>query len=512
MPTKRTDSPDDEAAKSEIDISTGDLPKHESAIPADDTPPNEIPVPIDDPLPTAGPEIRPDPDAPPFPPREVDEPEDVALLNAVDESIRTSGPGRIEEPDRFEETYRSEEPDRPEEPILTSPAPAPVHQDPHVEESGPSFAGRALTALILLLAGGALGIWAAPKVAPMLPAGMEPVATWLTPVGTAAENRIAALESRLDADLGAVKSQVSDLTSGPELGSRISAAVTESEAKIDGEIATLRDQMGQIDGADTRQRLARVEAAVEGQVAQLDTLKSQIESSGVAGSSAGVDVYKAEVDGLRAEMGALSDKVGALAARIDEVSAEAKRQVETAQETVNQVQTEASTAVSGATLAAELAKVEAALEAGQPFAEPLDQLAADPALQIPEGLRAAAPTGISSMAQLRDSFGDSAHQAIRASITAEAEGQGVVARAEAFLRAQVATRSLTPQEGSGPDAVLSRMENLLSQDDLAGALAEADKLPTEAAAAMSGWLDAARLRANAEAGLATLTAELSATN
>jgi hypothetical protein len=63
-----------------------------------------------------------------------------------------------------------------------------------------------------------------------------------------------------------------------------------------------------------------------------------------------------------------------------------------------------------------------------------------------------------------------------------------------------------------PDAVLSRMEDRLRRDDLDGALAEADQLPSEAAAAMRGWLDAARLRAGAVDGLAELNGALAATN
>jgi hypothetical protein len=61
-----------------------------------------------------------------------------------------------------------------------------------------------------------------------------------------------------------------------------------------------------------------------------------------------------------------------------------------------------------------------------------------------------------------------------------------MSRSRAFFTAQVASRSLTPKQGMDPDAVLSRMEDHLRNDDLAGALAEAQGLPSEAAAAMSG--------------------------
>ena len=115
------------------------------------------------------------------------------------------------------------------------------------------------------------------------------------------------------------------------------------------------------------------------------------------------------------------------------------------------------------------------------------------------------------MATLRDRFPDAAHAAIRASIVASA-GDGIMARSRAFLEAQVASRSLTPKEGTSPDAVLSRMEDRLRNDDLKGVLAEAESLPSEAAQAMADWLDAARRRAGAVEAVASLDASAPATN
>ena len=66
----------------------------------------------------------------------------------------------------------------------------------------------------------------------------------------------------------------------------------------------------------------------------------------------------------------------------------------------------------------------------------------------------------------------------------------------AFLRTQMQARSLTPQEGSTPDAVLSRAEAALGGGDVAATLAELDALPAEGRAAMQGWIDEARIRAD----------------
>jgi hypothetical protein len=224
-----------------------------------------------------------------------------------------------------------------------------------------------------------------------------------------------------------------------------------------------------------------------------------------------IDVYRAELDGLRAELATLTGNVSGLASRIDEVAATADRSIAAAQARVAAVEAESTTALGAAQSASDIALLRAALTAGQPFAEVADRLAAAPGVTLPEGLGAAAATGAPTLASLREGFPEAAHAAIRASILAGA-GEGVMARAGAFVSAQVASRSLTPQEGMSPDAVLSRIEDRLRRDDLAGVLAEAEQLPSEAREAMAGWLAGVRLRLAAEAGLAEISAQLPVTN
>ncbi len=394
---------------------------------------------------------------------------------------------------------------------------AETHDEVHEEEAGPSFASRALTWLVLLLVGAGIGIWAAPRIAPVLPSGMAPVAAWLAPGQSMSDARIADLETRLDAGLGDVSARIAVLAPADDLSQRIDAAVSEARASLETEIEDLRGRIGQIDGAETRQRLAALESSAEARAAELDSLKSQL--SGGAAATAGlseetvarIDTYRAEVEGLRASLAAQSDRVGELAARIDEVASEADRQIETARARVAEVETEAESRLTAATAQSETASLRAALASGEPFAEELSTLSADPAIEVPEGLSTAADRGVPTLLQLKESFPDAAHAAIRASIMASA-GDGLLGRSNAYMRAQVASRSLTPQEGMSPDAVLSRMEANLREDDLAGALDEADGLPSEAADAMGAWLEEARRRLAAEEGLEALNSALPATN
>lgn len=457
-------------------------------------------------------------------PAPTDAAEDAAILEAVDVSIAEGGAEPVAEPyepplapsrtdaaedaeilaaaDAAVEAERAD----PASERVPDPAPAPAHEAvaaprhdpepfvpaPAVASSGGSWTGTALGALLVLLAGGGLALWLAPKLAPHLPAG---AAAWVSPV----DQQVAGLQG----EVAGLKAQLGD---GKTIASQVDAATAGLATRLDGEIAALKSSMGDSDLTTLRQQLDRTEAAVQGQAAELGSLTQQL--TGASGGGSGeIDVYRGQLDGLRAEMGSLSDKVAALATRIDEVGAAASRQIETAQAKVAEVQAQADTAA----LQADLAEIKAAAASGQPFAAPLDRLAGAPGINVPAPLSAAAKVGIPSMAQLRAGFADAAHQAIRASIVAGA-GDGLMARAGAFLRAEVATRSLTPQEGRSPDAVLSRMEDKLRNDDLAGAIADAAQLPSEAQAAMAGWLDAARLRQGAEVGIDTLSADLPATN
>ena len=431
-------------------------------------------------------------------------------------------PPRTEAPDAAA-PLGSEDPAPRDDPLTSRPATEPEdhHYEAHEDDGGSSFAARALMALVLLIAGAALGIWAAPRLAPQLPSGMAPVAEWLTPGAPADDERMAALSAAIDD----VRSQVSGLSDrigslsdtvgdGP-IDPRISDAVGQLRSQIEQEIAALRDQVAALSEDDLDQRLARLDSTLQGQVAELTDIRDQLtantDSEATEQAAAQIDVYQSQLEGLRGELGSVSDAVASLRNRIDEVSATADRSIQTAQEQVEQVQAEAQTALSDAAIESDVALIRAAMAAGQSFPDPAARLSEDSNVTLPEGLEAAADSGAPTLLTLQERFPDAAHEAIRAAIAAEGEG-GLLARSRAFIEAQVATRSLTPQEGSDADAVLSRVEDHLQSGELAAALSEAEALPEEARAAMQGWLDDAELRQNAEEGLAQLQSNLPATN
>lgn len=390
----------------------------------------------------------------------------------------------------------------------------PVHAEDYAddqgdEHEGSSFAARLLTFLILLIIGAGLGIWGAPKLAPMLPAGLAPVAEWLSPADPEAEAQIADLSARLDA----LAAEVAEAPSESVTAADIDAAVTEARASIDDQLNMLRTAVEDVGGTETAEQLSALQSALDGQESELASLRQQLTEASASADQGGaaIDLYQAALEGLRGEVRTLTQRVAALGHRIDEVSATADRSISAAEAKVAEVQEEAQKALDSAAIEADLAIISAALAAGQPFQDAADRLSAAENVTLPDGLADVAGTGVPTLQSLRDDFAESAHAAIRASITSEA-GDGFFQRSRAFLEAQLATRSLAPQEGDDTDAVLSRMEASLGEGDLSGALQEADALPADAAAAMDGWLTDARRRQAAEAGLAELEAGEAAMN
>jgi len=451
------------------------------------------------------------PASPETAPADVDTPAEPAAEVPAEPAAEAPAEPALEVP--AESVIESTPAPRPEPSPEPEPVPdLPEHHEEHAEEhheeeGGRSFASRVLTALVILILGAALGIWGAPRLAPMLPSGLAPVARWLTPGQADLEAKIAALETEHGTAIADLRDQLAGIDLGA-LEGRLTERLDMAESATKSELDALREDVANVGTGDLTQRISRIEAAVDGQRAELGTLKEQM--AGGAGGAlsaeavAQIDVYRAELEGLRAEFSDLSAKVAGLTTRVDEAAAAATRRVERAE-------AQATAARTSAEIQADLAQIRSALANGQPYADALGRLTSHPGVTVPEVLAAPADAGVLTLAALRDRFPDAAHAAIRASVLARSGG-GFLARSRAFLEAQVASRSLTPQEGTSPDAVLSRMEAALGRNDLDAALAEAGSLPSEATAALGDWLAAARARAGAVDALEQLNADLTASN
>ena len=149
-------------------------------------------------------------------------------------------------------------------------------------------------------------------------------------------------------------------------------------------------------------------------------------------------------------------------------------------------------------------RMRAALESGLPFATAVAELEG---VEMPAPLAAAAGSGVPTLASLQARFPEAARRALEDSLRADL-GDTTAERLGSFLRTQVGARSLTPREGTDPDAVLSRAEAALAEGRLADALAEIAALPDPGRAALADWTAQAQLRLDAAAALDALAVTL----
>lgn len=372
-----------------------------------------------------------------------------------------------------------------------------VDHDHDHDEHHVSLAARSLQILGLLMLGGVIALWGGPKLAPLLPAGMAPVAQWLAPGSSMTDAQIAGLRAAFDARLQAQPtpislSDVDARIADAALSVELRAMLDQLRADMDAVNAAPAELSARLDGVDTR---------VLGLAGMVDTLGAELRALVVPGgeidnrTAMEITAYAATLDGLRAEISDLNARLIEQAARIDAVTGDQRAATQSAIATAAAQQARAR-------VDAAILSLQTALDSGLPYATPL-AVFADQGLTIPAGLAVMADRGVVQVAVLLEQFPSLAHAAIRAETTAQG-GRSTMGQLGAFLQAQVATRSLTPQDGTSADAILSRAEAALKSGDLDSALREMRTLSAPAAAVFVEWRRTATARRAAEQGLAQL--------
>ncbi|MBC7478603.1 MAG: hypothetical protein H7317_10975, partial [Pseudorhodobacter sp.] len=265
------------------------------------------------------------------------------------------------------------------------------------------------------------------------------------------------------ATIAALEAKVTELASKP--APKIDPTVFDRLAALEATVANLpapADLTGRLD-------------AVEKRLAAMATLPAG--SSGVDGAA--VAQLQAQIDALKTGGGTLDSKLAEATSKLDSIRAEAQ------------------TVVTQAAARAALHQLQAALDSGAPYGSALADLKG---AAVPEVLTVHAETGLPSLQTLRQEFPAAARAALDASLQA-ATDTSWTDRVGTFLRGQTGARSLTPREGTDPDAVLSRAEAAVVAGVLATALRELAGLPDAGKAAMADWLAQAQQRQDAAAAV-----------
>lgn len=353
-------------------------------------------------------------------------------------------------------------------PMPPAAEPAPPPADPTVarDDPAPPRRGGFFPALLGGVLAAALGAGA---VIWLFPQGLRPVP---------------------QADMGAIEAQIAALSD------EVAALRAAPQAE-----ATPDDLPARIEQLSSD--LAAARAAEDEAQTRLQDIEARLQAveSGEGMTAAADPALQQQIDELRAAIegqSGLQDSVAAAAAAAEERIAAAEAEAQ-------RLRAEAEETARAARARAALSHLRAALDSGAPLSPVTEELSAA-GLSVPEPL-SSRPDGVASLAELREDFPGAARAALAAALPVTA-GEGWQARIGAFLQAQTGARSLTPQEGTGPDAVLSRAEAALAEGDLQAALTELQGLPAEGRAATAAWEADAQARLDALAAADSLAAEI----
>ena len=192
-----------------------------------------------------------------------------------------------------------------------------------------------------------------------------------------------------------------------------------------------------------------------------------------------IAAYEAEMNGLRESIAKQRADIEAMAAEAREMEARARA------ETIKSEGTNWLTDIS------------VAIASGQPFVAPVEALGSE-GIEVPDALRLAAQDGVSTLAELSETFPVSARAALAAIRSAETDGSGA-GGIMTFLQNQLGVRSVSPRDGASADAILSRAEASVKAGEVVQALAEINALPEIGLFAMADWVAQAHERIAVEA-------------
>lgn len=374
-----------------------------------------------------------------------------------------------------------EEPAPVEDPSVTEPTPQPAAPAPR---RGPGFVPLVLGGVV------AAGLGYGAAFMGFAPTEQDNSAT---------EAALAAIQTSLDEQAGtltalatratALEGQIDAIPPAPEavdLGP-LSEQITALGARIDA-------TSGQITGLTDR-------------ITYLETLPLGEGGEG-ADNSAAVAAAVAQMQAaLQEQSASLAEQQAANAAMAEQLAAAATA----AEERIAAAEARAEARVGSATAQAALGQLRIAVATGAPFAGALTDVANGAGVDVPDALAAAAETGVPTLEDLQSSFPAAARTALPIAIR-ETAGEGSVNRFTAFLQSQVGGRSLEPQEGDSPDAVLSRAEAALRSGDLSSVITELATLPEDAQTAMADWTASAQTRIAALEAMDAFAAALDTAN
>lgn len=297
------------------------------------------------------------------------------------------------------------------------------------------------------------------------------------------DNQVETQVSGLSDAMGSLGETVAGLSSQVTGLQDAQSADGDAFAALQGQL----DDLSVPDLSGVEGSIAEINASVTAVSATLDDLGtrlSELEKRPIAEnvSEEAIAAYERELSALQST---ISDQQSAVEAAI----AEQREEVAAFLAEAKAAEATADEAARSAQVQTHIAEVLAAIDSGEPFPDAVAALnslgvTVDPALAD------VGAEGVSTLVSLQGDLVPLARAALASAREADSASQGI----GSFLQRQLGARSVTPQEGDSPNAVLSRIEAAVGAGDLDTALQEADTLPGAAKADLADWLSAAQAR------------------
>lgn len=302
------------------------------------------------------------------------------------------------------------------------------------------------------------------------------------------EDRLASLEESVKAapaiDLAPLETRLKELEGGSTTAASEAGKLSGSVTDLQGQVKSVETQLTELESRlqNTEATAKAAQTAVSTSDVSLKTLadsqaratetlsslSSDIQSVGAANTAA-VEALRTEIDSLSKRLAQVESTMGDATAR------------ETAARALS-VSALKSAVDSGRPYQTELAAVKAGLPSGIDLA----------------ALESHAGTGVEPVSVLIAQFPQVARKVYQTFSEPEESGDVL----ESFLasaRAIVAVRGPGNTDGTGPDAVLRRMENAVANGDLSGAIAASKDLPEAGQKEAADWTARAQARVEVDA-------------
>lgn len=313
-----------------------------------------------------------------------------------------------------------------------------------------------------LICGGIITLTFSTKISALLPSGMAPLARFLSPSEALAIERIQIYKLETDNRLNKIEN-----IKHPNVDLKIK----ELRDEISNDIAQISKELTEIDNSKIENRLSELEKKITNTLTLVDELVFNSSKNVIINDSPLNKNYDLIIKKLRSEITFLSNQQNLL---IEQFNTLKNANLNTFKKNSKDLN--------------DFDKIKEALNFGGPYKLALEEISKKE-IQIPKVLLDNSE-GVVTMNYLKTNFPTVAHASLKASLK-QTDESGLGGKLLGFLKSQVTVRSLDAQEGNSINAILSRMQVALNNDDLSEVIRQSSDLNGAAKSEIKDWLSLA---------------------